>query len=110
MNYQNKGFNVNPNRNKRTLGRKVRIHPLDLSGRRRIIGETVFDPVSRTWKVDDGRPRGWFEDPVTGQVAGGCWGSCKIRKWFRTRVKCDCNFNTNSNSCQCDGCMSNAGC
>ena len=33
----------------------------------RSIGENVYDPISNTWKIDDGRPRGYFEDEETGE-------------------------------------------
>jgi hypothetical protein len=97
-------FNSNaPNSIKR---RTWKPHPLDLLGVKRVIGATVFDPVTKTWKVDDGRPRGWDDKGLL------CWGKCKVRRgvWpFRTTtIKCNCN--KAGDGCQCDGCLGGAAC
>jgi hypothetical protein len=102
-NMSNRGYNVNPNRGNSSP--TVRMHPL---GRTRRIGATVYDPISRMWKVDDGRPR----DAVlsAGKIVWPCWGSCKTgSRWRGNRVKCKCNRATNGN-CQCDGCAGDTGC
>ena len=82
--------------------RKFIQHPLDALRIPRVIGATVFDPVTRTWKVDDGRPRGWDNKGVL------CWGKCKVRKFFRTVTKCNCN--KAGDGCKCDGCLGGATC
>lgn len=108
---QNQGVNVNPNRN-RSQGRLVRLHPLDLLKQPRKIGSTIFDPVSRKWKVDDGRPRGVFEDGSGGRN-WACWGKCKDKErrgWFGESgtVKCDCD--PSADKCRCSGCMDSSPC
>tara|TARA_R100001443_G_scaffold1457_1_gene5420 strand:- start:4159 stop:4803 length:645 start_codon:yes stop_codon:yes gene_type:complete len=93
--------------------RLVRIHPLDIAGSRRTIGQTVYDPISKNWKEDDGRPRGMFEDE-TGKIAWGCWGKCKVRKGIfpfkRTTVQCNCNKNAAKTGCVCAGCLGGSRC
>ena len=89
--------------------RIIRVHPLDIAGARRKIGQTVYDPISRKWKVDDGRARGLQEDEVTGQVSWACWGKCKVRKgWFGASVKCNCR--KSGDGCACQGCMGGSAC
>ena len=93
--------------------RLVRIHPLDITGARRTIGQTIYDPVSKVWKVDDGRPRGMFEDE-TGKIKWGCWGKCKVRKgvfpFRRTTQSCNCNKNAAKTGCECAGCLGDSRC
>lgn len=102
-------YNSNASNSVQKAGRRlVKIHPLDIVKSRRVIGESVYDPISRTTKVDDGRPRGWFEDLETGQVAWACWGKCKVRKPFRTSVKCDCD--KAGQGCACNGCLGGSAC
>lgn len=88
--------------------RLLKIHPLDIVKSRRVIGESVYDPISRVYKIDDGRPRGWFEDLETGQKAWACWGKCKVRRWLRTQVKCNCD--RAGDGCACNGCLGGASC
>ena len=104
---QNQGVNVNPNRNNGRTTRIVKKHPLDLLRQKRVMGATVYDPVTKVYKVDDLRPRGWDE---VGKVA--CWGKCKIKRpWWQFglgggNVSCSCN--KAGNSCKCDGCLGGA--
>ena len=72
------------------------------------MGQEVYDPISKVWKDDDLRPRGLFEDPATGKKIWGCWGKCKVKKFFITTIKCNCN--KSGDGCACDGCMDNAQC
>jgi hypothetical protein len=86
----------------------LRPHPLDVGGTKRVLGETYYDPWSKSWKEDDLRPRGieW----ETGNVA--CTGKCKVKRpWWAgggTRVKCPCN--KGGGGCVCDGCLGGAVC
>lgn len=106
MNYQNKGFNVNPNRSKKRI---VKLHPLDVLKQKRVKGAVVYDPVAKMWKVDDLRPRGWDEKGIA-----GCWGSCKIKRpWFLFGLgggSSSCKCNKAQNGCACDGCLGGASC
>jgi len=108
------GMNVNPNRSDiAPISKKItRLHPLDISGARRTIGQKVYDPIARTWKVDDGRPRGGTI--VNGKMIWGCWGKCMIKKgWWifkKVVVSCPCNKKSGGGGCECSGCMSNSGC
>lgn len=104
---------VNGNGNGRK-GAILKVHPLDAGGgaSRRVIGQEVYDPISKVWKIDDGRPRGLIDDG-TGKGIWGCWGKCKVKKgWWifgSTTIKCNCNKAQNGN-CHCDGCLGNASC
>ena len=121
---RSKGYNVNPNRNTQTqkewiisqggTGKIERIHPLDITGARRKIGQEFFDPITKTWKIDDGRPRGASWIPPNNQYPSGKWvwwcvGKCKSgRRWAGNRVKCPCNGN--KDNCKCTGCHGGAAC
>lgn len=121
------GMRINPNRNNNGNGMSMkqwvisqggtgkvdRLHPLDAAGVKRRIGQTYFDPVTRVWKEDDGRPRGWSWIPPSAENPQGRWamwcsGKCKKRSWFRTTIKCPCS-GTRGN-CFCKGCFGGAGC
>ena len=71
---------------------------------KRVIGATVFDPVTKKWKEDDGRPRGWDDKGYM------CWGKCKIRRrwWLGGSTSCPCN--KGGARCKCDGCLGGAEC
>tara|TARA_R110002126_G_scaffold153750_1_gene300909 strand:+ start:15 stop:617 length:603 start_codon:yes stop_codon:yes gene_type:complete len=92
------------------VGDIIRIHPLDIAGASRTIGQTIYDPISQKWKVDDGRPRGVIWDG--GKSIWGCWGKCKVKTWWGgTKVKCPCNKGTSQDAgCECSGCMSGGAC
>jgi len=92
--------------------RLVRIHPLDISGASRSIGEEVYDPISNKWKIDDGRPRGYFEEE-TGERNWACWGKCKTRSragWFGGSSSARCKCERSTDRCRCDGCMDDQAC
>ena len=90
-----------------------RLHPLDIAGARRTIGQTVYDPITKVYKVDDGRPRGWYEDEQ-GVLQIACWGKCKVRRGFwlfkRTTVSCNCNRAASGKGCACNGCLGGSAC
>jgi hypothetical protein len=88
------------------VGDIIRIHPLDIAGASRRIGKTVYDPISNKWKIDDGRPRGIIWDGNKG--IWGCWGKCKVKKWFKTIIKCNCN--KSGDGCACNGCLGDSKC
>tara|TARA_R110000824_G_C15095048_1_gene665725 strand:- start:62 stop:544 length:483 start_codon:yes stop_codon:yes gene_type:complete len=93
--------------------RLMRIHPLDIARAGRTIGQTIFDPISSKWKIDDGRPRGLFEDEITGERNWACWGKCKTKSrqgWFGGKTKAACPCNKGVDQCVCDGCMDNTPC
>ena len=88
------------------VGDIIRIHPLDIAGASRKIGQTVYDPIGNIWKVDDGRPRGVIWDG--GKGIWGCWGKCKVRKFLRSTIKCNCD--KSGDGCACNGCLGGASC
>jgi hypothetical protein len=88
------------------VGDIIRIHPLDIAGARRTIGQTIYDPISQKWKIDDGRPRGVIWDG--GKGIWGCWGKCKVKKWWKTIIKCNCN--KSGDGCKCNGCLGSSEC
>ena len=89
------------------VGDIIRIHPLDIAGASRTIGQTIYDPISQKWKVDDGRPRGVIWDG--GKGIWGCWGKCKVKKWFaKASIKCNCN--KSGDGCACNGCLGDSAC
>jgi len=103
---QNQGFNVNPNRSNGRTTRIAKKHPLDVLRQKRVMGATVYDPVTKTWKIDDLRPRGWDE---VGKIA--CWGKCKVRRrWWMGGTQVSCNCNKTNDGCKCDGCLGGATC
>ena len=105
-------YNSNASNSVQKSGRRlVKIHPLDIVKSRRVIGESVYDPISRVTKIDDGRPRGWFEDEATGQKAWACWGKCKVRRrWWAGGTQVSCKCNKANDGCKCDGCLNDASC
>jgi len=93
--------------------RLVKIHPLDIVKASRSIGENVYDPISNKWKIDDGRPRGYFEDEETGERNWACWGKCKTRSragLFGGSSSSRCKCERSTDRCRCDGCMDDQAC
>jgi len=109
-NYQNPSKSVTPitGNGNSAYNKGYTPHPLDVLKQPRVLGATVYDPVSKSWKVDDLRPRGWYN----GKIA--CWGKCKIKKpWWMlgtgNSISCQCN-KKNNGGCHCDGCLGGAAC
>jgi len=90
------------------VGDVIRIHPLDIAGARRVIGQSVYDPISNKWKIDDGRPRGVIWDG--GKGIWGCWGKCGVKRWHGIGYKIKCPCNKSGDGCACNGCMSGGDC
>lgn len=119
------GYNVSPNRgieprnmkewliSQGGTGKIERLHPLDIAGARRKIGKTYFDPISKIWKEDDGRPRGASWIPPNNDYPNGSWvwwcgGKCSSgKRWTGNKVKCPCKGYPN---CACKGCLKNSPC